>query len=90
MKFRKIKSKLRKGCCILKYLKINSSTDNFKEVSFKELIRIVIYYTAPANSLAISFSFLFHIATTVFQTLSVMTQKGCLIKLTLLNMTNIA
>ena len=79
MKFRKIKSKLRKDCCILKYLKINSSTDNFKEVSFKELIRIVIYYTTPANSPARNFSFLFHIATTVFQTFSVMTQKGCLI-----------
>ena len=79
MKFRKIKSKFRKSSCILKYLKINSSTDNFKEVSFKERIRIVIYYTTPANSAVSNFLFLFHIATTVFQTLCNMTQKGCLI-----------
>ena len=79
MKFRKIKSKLRKGSCILKYLKINSSTDNFKEVSFKQLIRIVIYYTTPANSPVGNFLFLFHIAATVFQTLRVMTQEDCLI-----------
>ena len=79
MKFRKIKSKFRKGSCILKYLKINSSTDNFKEVSFKELIRIVIYYTTPANSPVSIFLFLFQIATTIFQTLCVMTQEDCLI-----------
>ena len=79
MKFRKIKSKFLKGSYILKCLKINSSTDNFKEVSFKELIRIVIYYTTPANSPVKNFLFLFHIATTIFQTLCVMTQEDCLI-----------
>ena len=82
MKFRKIKSKFSKGSYILKYLKINSSTDNFKEVSFKELIKIVLYYTTPANNAnnpVRIFLFLFHIATTVFQTLCVMTQEDCLI-----------
>ena len=79
MKFRKIKSKFWKGSYILKCLKINSSTDNFKEVSFKELIRIVIYYTTPANSPVKKFLFLFHIATTIFQTLCVMTQEDWLI-----------
>ena len=79
MKFRKIKSKFWKGSYILKCLKINSSTDNFKEVSFKELIRIVIYYTTPANSPVKNFLFLFHIATTIFQTLCVMTQEDGLI-----------
>ena len=79
MKFRKIKSKFSKGSYILKCLKINSSTDNFKEVSFKELIRIVIYYTTTANSAVRNFLFLFHIATTVFRTLCVMTQEDSLI-----------
>ena len=73
-KFHKIKSKFRKGSCILKYLKTNSSTDDFKDVSLKELIRIVIYYTTPAKSPVKIFLFLFHIAATIFQTLCVMTQ----------------